>query len=109
MTTDTMRGFRLIFLAAYLGAMLDVGTTALGVARSGAGYEQNPLGGVLITHLGWWGLAAVVTALCLVIYRAGRLTLHRPRYRRLVTAALGILALTRWIAVTTAVLFLAGR
>src|SRR5579871_1283464 len=66
------RFFQITFAFVYSGVVLDVVTTALGYMKSGSSYEQNPLGGSLIGHLGWIGLLALLTVLCWVAYRSVR-------------------------------------
>lgn len=101
--------FRVVFVFVYAGVILDVVTTALGYRKSGATYEQNPLGGALIGHLGWLGLMFLLTVLCLVCYNSVRVV-HRTLGRRWILFINGFLVLVaafRWLAVVTAVLYLA--
>jgi len=102
------RFFQITFCFVYAGVVLDVITTAMGYAKAGTSYEQNPLGGSLIGHVGWVGLLAVLTALCIACYRSVRLVYARmsPRWSNLINPLMVVLAAFRWLAVITAVLYL---
>jgi NADH:ubiquinone oxidoreductase subunit 6 (subunit J) len=102
------RWFQILFALVYTGVVLDVATTALGYARSGSRYEQNPLGGSLIDHLGWFGLLAVLTALCLICYLCVRIVYSRMslRWSILINAIMILIAAFRWLAVGTAIAYL---
>ncbi|HLJ69134.1 MAG TPA: hypothetical protein VKX16_17405 [Chloroflexota bacterium] len=100
--------FRIVFSAVYAGIVLDVITTAMGYAKAGAKYEQNPFGVSLIGHLGWIGMLLLLTALCLVCYHSVRVVYRRMsvRWSRLINGLMVALAAFRWLAVVTAVLYL---
>jgi hypothetical protein len=102
------RFFQIVFVVVYVGVVLDVITTALGYMKSGSQYEQNPLGGSLIGHLGWIGLLALLTVLCWVAYISVRTVAWRmsPRWTRLINIIMVGVAAFRWLAVVTAVLYL---
>ena len=102
------RFFRVAFSVVYLGIVLDVITTAMGYAKAGSSYEQNPLGGSLIGGLGWIGMLALLTALCLICYHSVRVVFWRMsmRWSRLINGLMVALAAFRWLAVVTAVLYL---
>ena len=102
------RFFQWAFCFVYAGVVLDVVTTALGYVKSGSSYEQNPLGGSLIGHLGWVGLLGLLTILCIVCYRSVRLVYFRmsPRWSRLINPLMVLIATFRWFAVITAVIYL---
>jgi hypothetical protein len=100
--------FQIVFALVYIGIVLDIVTTALGYLKSGSGYEQNPLGGSLIGNLGWPGLAALMTLLCLVCYHSVRVVYARMslRWTWLINGAMILIAAFRWLAVVTAVIYL---
>ena len=102
------RCFQIAFAIMYAGIVLDVITTSLGYGRQGASYEQNPLGGGLIEHLGWIGLLAVLTALCTIAYVSSRTVCRRMSVRWSAILNLVILPIMvfRWLAVITAVAYL---
>jgi hypothetical protein len=104
------RFFQIVFIFAYLGIILDVVTTALGshVAGSSTAYEQNPIGGSLIGHLGWLGILAAMTALMLVAYGSLRVVHTRvsPRWMRFFNWLMLVLGAVRWLAVVTAVMYI---
>jgi magnesium-transporting ATPase (P-type) len=102
------RFFQIIFVVVYLGVVFDVITTALGYMKSGSQYEQNPLGGSLIGHLGWIGLLALLTLLCGICYRSVRVVAFRmsPRWTKMINVVMVGIAAFRWLAVVTAVLYL---
>jgi hypothetical protein len=102
------RFFQITFVVVYVGVVLDVITTALGYMKAGSQYEQNPLGGSLIGHLGWIGLLALLTLLCGIAYRSVRVVAWRmsPRWTRLINVVMVGIAAFRWLAVVTAVLYL---
>jgi NADH:ubiquinone oxidoreductase subunit 6 (subunit J) len=100
--------FQIVFLLVYVGIVLDIVTTALGYLKSGSQYEQNPLGGSLIGSLGWPGLAALMTLLCLICYHSVRVVYARMslRWTWLINGAMILIAAFRWLAVVTAVIYL---
>jgi hypothetical protein len=102
------RFFQIVFVLVYTGVVLDVITTALGYVKSGAQYEQNPLGGSLIGHFGWVGLLMLLTVLCWVCYRSVRVVCWRmsTRWSRIVNIVMVAVAAIRWLAVATAILYL---
>jgi hypothetical protein len=102
------RAFQVIFVLAYTGIVLDVVTTALGYRQAGATYEQNPLGGLLIGELGWFGMLAVLTAMSLIAYVSCKIIQWSlgGSWARWLNIALAVIAAFRWIAVVTAVLYL---
>jgi hypothetical protein len=102
------RFFQIVFALTYIGIVLDVVTTALGFMKSGAGYEQNPLGSSLIGGLGWIGLLGVMTVISLVAYVSCKIVQWRKggAWGRAINIAFVLLATLRWIAVVTAVLYL---
>lgn len=102
------RAFQVIFVLTYTGIVLDVVTTALGYRQTGASYEQNPLGGLLIGELGWFGMLAVLTAISLIAYVSCKIIQWSlgGSWARWLNIALAVIAAFRWIAVVTAVLYL---
>src|SRR5947209_8767971 len=62
------RIFQVTFFFLYLGVVLDLLTTSMGYQRIGSAYEQNPLGALLIQHLGWTGLLATFAGLAAICY-----------------------------------------
>src|SRR5436309_8862635 len=102
------RFFRIVFVLVYSGVVLDVITTALVYLKSGSAYEQNPLGGGLISHLGWFGLLVLLTVLCLICYHSVRVVYRRMSlgWSMLINILMVAIALFRWLAVVTAVLYL---
>jgi hypothetical protein len=102
------RFFQIVFTLTYAGIVLDVVTTAIGFQKSGSSYEQNPLGGLLITHVGWMGILAVLTAFSLVAYVSGRTIAWRMRMRwiAILNAIVVLLMAVRWLAVVTAVIYI---
>lgn len=100
--------FLLFFGIMYVGAILDIVTTAIGYRIAGAAYEQNPLGSGLIGHLGWAGLFALLTALAVVAFLTFRAACfqYRPRVTIWIPIILGLGAIVRWLAVVTAVLYI---
>lgn len=102
------RFFQVVFGFVYTGVVLDVITTALGYMKSGSQYEQNPLGGGLISHLGWVGMVGLLTVLCLVCYHSVKVVYARMsiRWSRLINSLMVLIGLFRWVAVVTAVLYL---
>jgi len=102
------RFFQIVFVFAYSGTILDVITTAMGYSKTGAKYEQNPLGGGLIHDLGWIGLAALLTVLLGVCYFSCRVVYARMnlRWSSLLNTILVLVTAFRWLAVVTAVLYL---
>ena len=102
------RFFQSVFALVYVGIVLDIVTTALGYLKSGSHYEQNPLGGSLIGNLGWPGLAALMTLLCLICYHSVRVVYARMslRWSWLINGAMILIAASRWLAVVTAIIYL---
>jgi hypothetical protein len=100
--------FQIVFIVTYVGIVLDVFTTALGYQKAGAGYEQNPLGLSLIGGLGWFWLLALLTAISLLAYVSCKvIQLYKGgAWGRAINIAFVVLALFRWLAVVTAVLYL---
>ena len=104
------RFFQIVFVFTYLGIILDVFTTALGsqVAGSYNAYEQNPIGGTLIYHLGWLGILAGMTALMLVAYGSLRVahTRVKPGLIRFFNWLMLLIGAVRWLAVITALMYI---
>jgi hypothetical protein len=102
------RAFQIIFVLTYIGVVMDVATTALGYQKTGASYEQNPLGGFLIGDLGWFGLLAVLTAISFVAYVSCKVIQWSlgGKWARGLNITFAVLAAFRWVAVVTAVLYL---
>lgn len=100
--------FRIVFALTYAGIVLDIVTTAIGEQKAGTGYEQNPLGGVLIGNLGWIGLFVLMTALCALCYTCVRLVFWRmsTRWSTLINTLFVVIMLFRWLAVVTAILYI---
>jgi hypothetical protein len=100
--------FQALFVMTYLGIVLDIITTGIGYLKAGSGYEQNPFGSLLITNLGWTGLLAVMTLLCLVCYTSFRVVFARVsvRWLRAVNAFMFLLTGVRWLAVITALMYI---
>jgi hypothetical protein len=100
--------FQIVFCFVYAGVVMDILTTSLGYMKSGSQYEQNPLGGGLISHIGWFGLLALLTVLCLVCYHCVRLVYARMSlaWSRLINGLMVAIAAFRWLAVVTAVIYL---
>lgn len=108
---DRWRFCRFMMILIYVGLVMDVVTTALGVQEAGMSYEQNPLGSLLITHLGWPGLFLLLTALSAVCYVSCRAVYFRMRlgWTRLIDVLLVFMAAVRWIAVLAALGYLAQQ
>jgi hypothetical protein len=104
------RFFQIVFLFTYAGIIFDIITTAMGAARAGSvsQYEQNPIGGLLIGHLGWAGILAAMTAMMLVTYGSLRMVHTRvsPRWIRFFNWFLLIVGAIRWLAVVTAIMYI---
>lgn len=102
------RFFRVTFLLLYFGILLDIATTALGYMKSGSSYEQNPLGGFLINTTGWFGLAAVMTLLCLVCYVSFRTVYWKMAlgWSAALNTFLLLIVAFRWLAVVTAIMYI---
>lgn len=104
------RFFQLVFVVTYLGIILDIVTTALGVSIAGStsAYEQNPLGGQLINSLGWAGMMGAMTAFMLILYTAlhGVRTRVKPGWIRFFNWLLLAVGAMRWFAVVTALLYI---
>ncbi len=102
------RFFQITFIVVYTGIVGDIVTTALGYLKSGSAYEQNPLGGGLIGSLGWPGLLALLTLLCIICYHSVRLVYARMsiRWSSLINVMMVLVAAFRWLAVVTAVIYL---
>lgn len=103
-----LRFFQIVFVLTYVGIVMDVVTTALGFRKSGASYEQNPMGALLIGHLGWFGILGLLTAFSLVAYISCKViqTSKGPGWARTVNVVFVLLAAFRWVAVVTAILYL---
>lgn len=102
------RFFRVVFALTYMGIVLDIITTAIGYQKSGAGYEQNPLGGLLIGNLGWMGMFVMLTALCALCYVSVRLVYWRmsTAWSAFINALFVLMMLFRWLAVVTAIIYI---
>lgn len=102
------RFFQVVFAATYVGVVLDIVTTAMGFARMGISYEQNPIGGALIGNLGWVGLLVLMTLLCAVCYLSVRVVYTRMalRWSAILNSVMVLLLLMRWVTVAAAVAFL---
>ncbi len=104
------RFFQIVFVFTYLGIVFDIITTAMGVSKAGSlnAYEQNPLGGGLISRLGWVGLFALMTALMLITHTSLRVAYKRvrPGWLRLVNGLMLFIGAMRWFAVVTAIMYL---
>lgn len=100
--------FQVTFAFVYAGVVLDVVTTRLGYIKSGSAYEQNPLGGSLIGHVGWIGLLALLTLLCLICYHSVRVVYRRMAlgWSTFINTVMVLIALFRWLAVVTSVIYL---
>jgi hypothetical protein len=100
--------FQVIFVCAYVGIVLDIVTTAMGFQRVGRAYEQNPIGSLLITNLGWVGLFLLVAVLAAVCYFSFRLVCFRlpTRWSAVLNLLLAVVAVVRWVVVVTAVIYL---
>lgn len=103
------RLFQILFALTYAGIVMDVITTAIGTYTSKVPYEQNPLGLYLIDRLGWLGLLWLISAICIVCYASCRTVIWRlsTRWGVVFNVALGLLAAVRWLAVVTAILYIA--
>lgn len=102
------RFFQGVFLLTYLGIVLDIVTTEMGFGRMGSGYEQNPLGGTLISGLGWIGLFVLMTVLCAVCYLSVRVVYARMslKWSAVLNSIMVIVLLMRWVTVAAAVAYL---
>ncbi len=102
------RFFQVVFGVVYAGIVGDVVTTALGFVKSGSAYEQNPLGGNLIAGLGWPGLLALLTVICLICYHSVRLVYARMslKWSIFINSVMVLLAAFRWLVVITAIMYL---
>lgn len=102
------RFFNLLFVCLYLGIMLDIVTTAIGFMKAGSQYEQNPFGSAMIGHVGWYGLAALMTIISWVLYKSFKTVYWHMslKWSGILNSVLVLLVAFRWLAVVTAVLFL---
>lgn len=102
------RVFQALFAATCLGIVLDVVTTAIWFSKAGSGYEQNPLGGFLIAHLGWAGLLVLLMSLCAVCYVSVRAVYWRMStvWSAVINVLLFFIATFRWIVVAAAIITL---
>lgn len=100
--------FNVIFTLGYLGIALDILTTRIGFGIAGSAYEQNPIGAFLIGHIGWWGMALILTGASLVFYKACRVVFFHssPAWSVILNSALAIVTAVRWLAVATAIIFI---
>lgn len=100
--------FRVVFGLAYAGIVLDIVTTAIGIAKVGPGYERNPLTAALLHQIGWIGVLLMLTMVAALCYWSVRAVCFHmsPKVTSVLTGALGFGALARWTAAATAVLFI---
>jgi hypothetical protein len=100
--------FKVVFGLAYAGIVLDIVTTAIGIAQVGPSYERNPLTATLINSLSWVGVLVLLSAIAALCYASVRVVSRRmsPKVTAFLTAFLGFGALARWTAAATAVLFI---
>jgi len=105
------RCFKIIFGILYSGVVLDISTTALGFQANGSSYEQNPLGSVLIGHLGWIGLWAFMTVLSALCFVSCRVVYWRMRlgWSRLVDVLIWLVALVRWLTIVATISYLMSQ
>lgn len=102
------RFFQIAFALTYIGIVLDIVTTALGYAKSGSSYEQNPFGGALIGNLGWIGMFVLLSLLCCICYVCVRAVYWRMStvWSAIINTVIVLILLVRWLAVVTAVIYL---
>lgn len=100
--------FQVVFVLTYAGVVLDELTTGLGFVKSGASYEQNPLGSLLIGNLGWVGLWLLVTLASVICYFSFRVVYFRmsPAWSLGLNVVVVLVTLVRWLAVVTAIQYL---
>jgi len=100
--------FQVVFALTYVGIVMDIITTAIGEQKAGVGYEQNPLGSLLIGGLGWIGLFVLLTLLCGVCYVSIRLVYWRmsTAWSAIINTLFVLMMLFRWLAVVTAILYI---
>jgi len=100
--------FQIVFVLTYAGVVLDEITTGLGFLKSGPGYEQNPLGTLLIGNLGWIGLWLILSFACVVCYLSFRVVYFRlsPAWSMGLNILVVVITLVRWLAVVMAVQYL---
>lgn len=100
--------FQVIFALLYSGIILDIVTTAMGFGKAGNAYEQNPIGALLIDHVGWFGLVAVLSGFAALLFVSCRVLYFQLQARRTrwISGVLAAATFVRWIAVVTAILYL---
>lgn len=100
--------FKVVFGLAYAGIVLDIVTTAIGIAQVGPSYERNPMTATLINSLSWVGVLVLLSAFAALCYVSVKVVSQRmsPKVTAFLTALLGLGALARWTAAATAVLFI---
>ncbi|GAC1332931.1 MAG: hypothetical protein NVSMB22_25130 [Chloroflexota bacterium] len=104
------RFFRVAFILLYFGVVLDLVTTAIGFLKVGASYEQNPLTGSLIAHLGWFGVAGLLTVISWVLYKSFRTVFWHMslKWSVFLNSVLVLMVVFRWVVVAGAVAFIVG-
>ncbi len=100
--------FQVVFALAYAGIVLDIVTTAIGIAKVGFSYERNPMTAALIHDLTWVGVLIFLSAFAALCYVSVRSVCFRmsPKVTAVLTALLGVGALARWTMAAGAVLFI---
>lgn len=100
--------FKVVFSLAYAGIVLDIVTTAIGIAKVGPSYEKNPMTAALFNDLTWVGVLVLLSAFAALCYVSVRVVAFRmsPRVTAVLTGFLAIGALARWTCAATAVLFI---
>lgn len=100
--------FQVAFAVTYLGILGDIVTSAIGFQQMGSSYEQNPLAKAIILNVGWVGLTVLLTAVCAVCYLSFRAVYARMslRWTTVGNVLLVIVALMRWVVVSTAIIYM---
>lgn len=100
--------FKVVFGLAYAGIVLDIVTTAIGIAQVGPSYERNPMTAALISDLTWVGVLAMLTAFAGLAYVSVKIVSRHmsPKVTAVLTGLLGVGALARWTVAAGAVLFI---
>ena len=93
--------FQVMLVTLYAGMLLDITTTRFGFQQMGSRWEQDPASAALLNHLGFIGLAGLMTALCLVFYLSCRMLFRRASLKLAMffNLILTFAVLERWLTV----------
>lgn len=100
--------FKVVFGLTFAGIVLDIVTTAIGIAKVGMSYEKDPLMAGLLSHLTWIGVLVLFAAFAGVCFVSVRAVCFRmsPTVTGILTVFLSLGAVARWLCAGTAVLFI---